>query len=184
MNTKNMLLLPLIFITNINAISIGNNLKKRNTELHNCENYWLESSRDECRRKQQPLYDEAKEEFLTPLKKIINEGVETAKKPSWYQNREKREQTILLAHIAGGFSESLNGSNGPKLKNYKNTEEFCEHVLEIFATHGASTIVSDRIGSIPHLIPEKQLQKATETIREIIKKQLAQESKLAQQSIL
>jgi len=205
MNIKNIFFLSFIPLININAIQIDQKIKQTHAEYIKCRqsrNGWFSTKQPNCDQ-QEKAFNDAKKEFLTPFIKLEKEGQEAhdqlIQSKNWFFGISEEQQSQLerkkaLSYAASMIKESIIGPlDLPSLHFHgpENIIEFCEDVLKRFysiqlgrsdATRkmGAYQIRWDntkREGQFGEFIISKQEGKdIVNTLKEIIKKQAAQES--------
>lgn len=182
MNIKYVSLLSVLVITGANAMSSGKKLEHAKNELRKCEkSLW----KIDCNQ-QEEAYQNAKQEFVIPFRKITEDGIEANQelyfpsKSSLFgfrkNNKNELEEKRLLAYAASGLMEALIVRNGPKFEwdtyDNKSLEQYCDDVLDIFVVNRPpSSLATDKMGKSLDA-NDIQLAKTKATLKEIIKKQI------------
>jgi len=118
-------------------------------------------------------YKKARNQFLEPLKKIEDTPID---RPSKRFNQDDADQRMLLAHGASGLRETLQGRRQhvsliPFEETTKSLEEYCKTILDILLNNegGPSSAVSDSKGFTTEHMSLEKLNKAKQTLLEMIK---------------
>lgn len=184
MNIKNILLFPLICITNINAITIGENIEKTKQAFSNC----LKAKKSNCNQQKQ-AYEEAKKEIIPFLDEIEEKGKKAIRelnqdnKKSFFSNKmsndekKKLEQEKLNGYGASGTKEYLVGrSNNGHFEYYDGTiNKFCDEALNEFVSNHCykSSSISNQL-----FATQEEINETKKRMSRILKQLLNQESTL------
>jgi hypothetical protein len=196
MHIKNILLLSCLSVITINAIPIGKKIEQTKQELLHCNNQRKQNAKSwsgiftniDCNEQEQ-AYEKAKQEFMVPLNKIVDEGIAANRElvkndksffPMSESKKEQLTQKKFLAYAAGGIKEDLIGRNNGYFEGSfydgKTINEFCENALHRFVQSycSLSSYPSDIIGPLD--LTDTQAEETKKIMLEIVKKELQRES--------